>query len=256
MEQVQARKDAISTAMGKVIIQLPIRPSISWAFVRGRGCRPVRRTILPPSVLMTLLFALCSVVVWAQKSPGPPPAVNEIATESETRPQVHVGGQTCATCHPDPHDFGPAAKLSCEACHEPKQWGTLLPFDHTRASSRLEGTHKEMANALPCNQCHGISAKGVPLFSANSSLCSGCHSDQDPHGGQFTRSDNGPKDCSSCHIQKSWASQSFDHDCASFALTSSHRSVSCIKCHKEQKTQNGQTSRLYRGTPCDCLKCH
>jgi hypothetical protein len=237
-------------------MQSPIRSHVLRAFFRENRCRDIRCTVLPRGVFLAALFVLCSGVLWAQKSSEPLLAQNETTAASDTRQQFHVGLPACNTCHSDPHEFGPAPKLSCEACHEPKQWGTLLPFDHTRASSKLEGAHKEMASALPCDQCHKPSEKGVPLFSAESIQCTGCHGDQEPHGGQFKTSGVGTKDCSSCHIPKSWATRTFDHSHSRFSLTAAHRDVSCTKCHKEQKVANGQSVRLFRGTPDDCLKCH
>jgi hypothetical protein len=189
------------------------------------------------------------------------------AADKRTAPsaqrQYHFASRACDTCHTDPHGISPQANLSCETCHTPQEWKALLPFDHSRTRSRLEGPHKAVAQAFPCIMCHNasvqvdrVAAGTAPVFSGTTMQCSKCHVGMNPHGGQFSSPANRQKDCSSCHIPKAWNAGGFDHDSSGFILSSAHSKATCVKCHKEQKDESGGIVRVYRNTPADCLKCH
>jgi hypothetical protein len=189
-------------------------------------------------------------------SPNLRSAVSETGEASNRRLQFHFASQECSRCHRDPHNIDPGLNISCETCHTPQEWRTLLPFDHSQASIRLEGAHKDVAGGAPCKTCHGSMAQGVPVFSGVSFQCSGCHTAEEPHGGQFSTPGDGQRDCSSCHSQQSWAAVTFNHNHTPFALSGAHRGIDCVKCHKTQTETNGKSVRSYRGTPTDCLGCH
>jgi len=119
----------------------------------------------------------------------------------------------------------------CAACHTTNGW---LPatFDHSKTRFQLVGSHQNVT----CSACHANRVyKGTPT------VCGSCHSEDDPHGGQFG------SDCSLCHTSQAWNVIVFDHNNTQFPLTVSHSSQPCTKCH-----QNGR----FRGTPAACSACH
>lgn len=188
---------------------------------------------------------------------SPLPSAEKNTGLPDARRQYHFTSRACNVCHADPHGFDPGTDLPCEACHAPQEWKTLLPFDHTRPPVKLEGAHQNLVPTSVCVKCHAVSGKaGVPVFSGISARCSGCHTEKEPHGGQFGEKGSEQKDCSSCHAPKTWNDVTFDHSKTRFALNGVHRDLSCSKCHKEQKAADGRIVRLYRDTPADCLKCH
>ena len=195
----------------------------------------------------------------SQAEPLMPAVTNETAG---LRMRFHFASRACNGCHADPHGID-LAKLTCETCHTPEQWKAVRPFDHALVPFKLEGAHREAANAQACIKCHdkpaqagGSSSGTAPVFSGISMQCAGCHAERDPHGGQFNDAGNGAKDCSACHAPVAWNAGTFDHGRTRFTLTGAHRGVNCVKCHKEQTGLNGKAVRLYRQTSVECLNCH
>ncbi len=196
-------------------------------------------------------------------SPPAFPFVGADRALPDARRQFHFASRACDTCHKDPHGIDAQANLPCTTCHVTQQWRAPLPFDHSRTRFRLEGSHQDAANPIPCIKCHTASRKAdaevtgnAPIFSRASTQCSRCHAGKDAHGGQFTSAGERQEDCASCHTPTVWNAGSFDHDKARFVLNLAHRKVPCAKCHKEQREVNGKLVRLYRDTPAECLKCH
>ncbi len=171
---------------------------------------------------------------------------------AETR-QFHFDSRACNTCHADPHE----TKLACETCHTPQQWKPAGPYEHPATQFRLEGAHLK----VECIQCHRAAQGGAdakpkpPVFARTPHACASCHAAKDPHGGQFTAV-AGVEDCSNCHVTTRWSGTDFEHDRARFALDVAHRRVACEKCHKNQSAVGTKLSRIYRGTPVECVRCH
>lgn len=180
------------------------------------------------------------------------------------RRQYHFASRECMICHADPHRLEAQADWSCESCHTPQSWKTLLPFDHAQTGFELTGAHLDAAHQpIACVQCHkpsnqatGSNGSMPPSFSKMPSECAACHREKDAHGGQFSSPAERARDCSSCHVPAGWDGAAFQHDSARFALDVAHRNVECVKCHKEQRNVNGKMVRVYRGTPIECLSCH
>jgi hypothetical protein len=71
--------------------------------------------------------------------------------------------------------------------------------------------------------------------------CYSCYKKDDRHEGQ-----EGVK-CESCHNDKSWKVQKFDHNIAKFSLLGKHILVECKSCHTSLKFKDAQK---------DCYSCH
>ncbi|MBM3151156.1 MAG: hypothetical protein FJZ96_02950 [Chloroflexi bacterium] len=137
----------------------------------------------------------------------------------------------CFSCHAqdDAHEgrFG----TDCAVCHTPAGWKPAL-FDHNLAVFKLEGEHVEVA----CEACHINNVfKGTPTD------CYSCHSDDDPHNGQFGTG------CEACHTTADWLPATFDHSISNFPLTGAHVGVTCSQCH---------INNVLTGTPTACVSCH
>lgn len=137
--------------------------------------------------------------------------------------------------------FGQARTGSCKSCHsEHKGRGFGLvqlnraTFVHGFTDFALIGGHTK----VQCAGCHrpGAHYRGTPRD------CASCHAAKDPHKGQLGRS------CQNCHSTTGWKNvQGFDHARTGFALTGSHRSVTCLSCH---------TGQRWKGLLTTCVSCH
>lgn len=192
---------------------------------------------------------------------APDAANSSIAAGAKQR--YHFVSSDCDTCHSDPHGIRPQAGLPCRTCHIPQQPDVPLQFDHSRAGITLEGSHRYLTQITACIKCHAPSGqagevpKGIaPVFSEVNVQCSMCHSEKDPHGGQFASPEARRKDCSSCHVMNDWKILGFDHDKISFNMSGAHRTVTCSTCHTQVIETSGRVVRVYRGTPVECLGCH
>ena len=173
----------------------------------------------------------------------------------------HFGNQSCTGCHVDPHEIGPhesdlqkSAALTCETCHNNRQWREVKVFDHASTKFALEGSHQ----AVTCAGCHrpvaaSRTAKPVVNFAHTLQRCADCH--EDVHGGQFV-SQGAEKDCTACHTVTRWNDGKFDHNQTRFSLEGAHAKVSCAQCHTKELEKEGRTIRVYRPTPDRCVDCH
>ena len=95
-----------------------------------------------------------------------------------------VAGQTCASCHEDPHagQFAvPATRArACERCHDLEVFRPAARFDHGRDTAfPLDGAHRGVA----CSRCHATvtaasgseSGKRVVRYRGVSPACESCH---------------------------------------------------------------------------------
>ncbi|MCC6624944.1 MAG: hypothetical protein IT385_27100 [Deltaproteobacteria bacterium] len=154
-----------------------------------------------------------------------------------------IGAEACAGCHQDPHggqfDAQMAAGASCAACHATAGW-SQGSFDHDRTAFPLRGVHADAA----CASCH----RGDPIqYEGLATACVGCH--QDLHQGQFSiarAAATAPspeadahalrpleaKDCPTCHDDKSFRIDPFDHLARTgFTLSGQHAALACPSCH-------------------------
>ena len=179
--------------------------------------------------------------------------VAKLPADSAPPRQFHFAERNCASCHTDPHQ----TKLACETCHAPDKWSAVKPYEHPTAKFKIEGSHL----TVKCVECHKPvetaaveASRRAPHFSDTPLRCVGCHLAKDPHAGQFQS--GAAADCSRCHVPRHWNGESFNHDQTPFILNQVHRGVTCAQCHKEQRPAAGKMSRVYRGTPAECVKCH
>ncbi|MGA7412361.1 MAG: cytochrome c3 family protein [Bryobacteraceae bacterium] len=187
-------------------------------------------------------------------------ALNANAAQDKGAPphvalQYHFSDQSCSVCHADPH----STKLTCETCHNTRNWKELRTFDHTSTKFALEGAHQRTG----CIDCHKPAAPAPPTdtarvkisadFSHTPKQCFECH--DDIHGGQFMTPGK-EQDCSSCHSVTKWNSATFDHDKTSYPLDGAHSKVGCAQCHMQQKEIDGRVVRMYGDARTRCEGCH
>jgi ribosomal protein S14 len=187
------------------------------------------------------------------------------STGSSRSFQFHFSGQTCTTCHRDPHEGQFSDRMNsaapdgtvpgCAACHSTRSWLDLSRFNHETTRFPLSGMHR----ALACAPCHNRDAEPARSNAAVSwraapRVCSGCHTDV--HGGQFAEApDSG--ECSRCHQPFSWKPADFDRDSHTiYPLVGSHRDVPCTGCHIRKEQSPGKSIFVYRDTPRECAGCH
>ena len=142
---------------------------------------------------------------------------------------------TCESCHAeeDPHE-GSLGTL-CENCHTEVTWQDPIFFDHDLTPFPLLGTHNENE----CEDCHK-----TQVFTDVDNSCASCHSDDDPHRGNFTGR------CDACHNPVAWDLWTFDHNLRTdFELSGAHVSVACNDCHRSALNKMKTISR-------SCGSCH
>lgn len=166
----------------------------------------------------------------------------------------------CQSCHEQDNvhgdEFADASGITgCSDCHNTKAWTTARDFDHNMTKFPLTGQHMNIS----CQSCHtGLKAE-VHIkklrFDDVQTDCKSCHSEDDPHHGQFNDSVIGSK-CSDCHDTKSFKLASFDHSKTKFKLIGAHENVACASCHTLEKAPDGSTFRRYRPLSTKCESCH
>lgn len=152
---------------------------------------------------------------------------------STTLAALRSTSTACVSCHGAKDIHAGRLGSDCASCHTPKGWdGATL--DHTNQTKfALTGKHATAA----CETCH-VNRKWTGLDTA----CASCHAKDDAHKGKFG------SDCAKCHNANGWDdTANFDHSVTGFALTASHRDVSCEKCHADKHFAN---------TPTNCAGCH
>ncbi len=140
----------------------------------------------------------------------------------------------CAVCHKkdDKHDGTLGTK--CADCHTDRDWKASV-FEHDKTRFLLRNAHR--ATTVKCDACH----KDLKSFRNTSMACFGCHKKDDKHEGQVG------SNCESCHNDKSWKTDQFDHNKSRFSLNGRHMLATCKSCHA--------TSR-FRDARRDCIGCH
>lgn len=174
----------------------------------------------------------------------------------------------CADCHESPHgtDFEAAvarrAQLApdaaCVTCHTAEHTDFAEAEDevtaevHALTGFPLTAPHDRAA----CDDCHGPELGEVEARypGRSAEACSVCH--EDPHGGQFARSDFAGRACTACHEREHFDPPAFglrEHAATSFPLERSHAEVECADCHLREADSE---PRIFHGTPSDCGVCH
>jgi hypothetical protein len=140
--------------------------------------------------------------------------------------------QDCISCHANVDTHQGRLGTDCGSCHNPAAW-TPAKFDHNLSIFKLTGKHI----SVDCTSCHvNKTYHGTPTD------CYTCHEKNDPHNGQF-----GKTDCGTCHTTDGWSPSTYDHNLSAFQLTGKHINVACASCH---------VNNVYKGTPSDCNSCH
>ncbi len=142
---------------------------------------------------------------------------------------------TCVSCHEDDEPHQTSLGRQCENCHTEVNWQDPVFFDHDLTDFPLLGHHTEQE----CTDCHETKA-----FGDTGSGCITCHSDDDPHRGNFDDS------CESCHNPVAWENWLFDHDLQThFPLDGAHTDVTCAECHRSPLVRMIGSNR-------SCGSCH
>ncbi len=157
----------------------------------------------------------------------------------------------CLTCHKKVnadlkkdegfHSKNKDAKNSdCRQCHTEhkgrKAKVVILDKEHfNHAETDFETVFKH--KAVKCIACH----KSEKKYREAPKKCISCHKKQDVHKGKLG------KKCAQCHSEKSWRSETFDHDKTDFKLKFAHKKVACQLCHINDE---------YKKTAKRCVSCH
>jgi hypothetical protein len=178
------------------------------------------------------------------------------APGTEDKAYPHPVAADCTSCHVDYHDgifAETAAGLPCESCHTQTDWTpTTYGIErHNRESKfRLTGAHIPVI----CSACHWVDEEGdqhALKFRIADQTCLACHSEDDPHAGQFVA-----RKCSECHDTESFSIPDFDHSQTRWPLDGAHRDVACASCHLSEENDEGSDTVRYRPVPTDCKACH
>jgi hypothetical protein len=141
----------------------------------------------------------------------------------------------CYGCHRGDDRHGSALGKKCESCHNQKQWGNKVRFDHDLTSFPLIGLHA----SAPCEACHLNAA-----YKNTNSACAQCHAANDNHKKRLGSA------CGDCHTPNGWGLWKFDHDKQTkLQLTGKHAALECLACHREPM------SKEVRQNP-SCISCH
>lgn len=140
-------------------------------------------------------------------------------------PQERYSGlpKKCYACHKGDDRHKGRYGEKCQECHSPTGWGSQ-EFDHDKDTKfPLKGRHKKVT----CQQCHKQDEKDRKKAGNKKQKrnCYSCHRLQDEHKGQYG------KKCQSCHSEKEWARQKFNHSKTDFPLKGKHKDTACGDCH-------------------------
>ena len=180
----------------------------------------------------------------------------------------------CLTCHEEIDTRIKAKKgyhskepdKPCNKCHEEHKGREMLTFDislvdHKVLSFPLRGGHNE----AKCEDCHNPKkpfknlpilkidgkVKQQPTFLVAPTECEDCHNR--PHDSQFR-----DKECTTCHIERSWKELKFSHQRDSkYPLVGKHLNIECSACHVPVVAPLSTVK--YRGFPGQgafCRECH
>lgn len=168
-----------------------------------------------------------------------------------------IENTACEDCHLDdnPHDdqfVDASGKTVCSTCHSTDTWQwASSAFDHDQTDFPLTGRHETVA----CVDCHPrqtlASGAIVQQFKDVDTTCESCHSEDDPHQGQFV--DN---TCDRCHNTEALTITEFNHDDTRFPLTGAHLQTACADCHFEETGPEQTPFIRFRPLGRECEDCH
>jgi hypothetical protein len=142
----------------------------------------------------------------------------------------------CFSCHKKDDKHNGNLGQQCEACHGERDWKTTAGrFQHDKTRFRLRNAHAE--GVVKCTACH----KDLTSFRKTSTDCFSCHKKDDKHEGQAGKA------CESCHSDKTWRVEKFDHSLTKFPLTGRHITATCKSCHLTQR---------FKDVELTCYACH
>lgn len=155
--------------------------------------------------------------------------------------------RTCNGCHKkDDQEKGHKGSYGtkCESCHNDKGWKEIT-FNHDKDTKyALKGKHRQ----TKCNSCH-LPEKGA-LYDQNlSTKCIACHRKDDDKKGH--KGELGEK-CETCHNEREWKTNNFDHDKTDFPLHDKHKDAKCDDCHTGGVS--GPKAKIKLETA--CVTCH
>ncbi len=146
----------------------------------------------------------------------------------------------CFECHRKEDDEkGHKGKFGekCDTCHTPKKEWKKSYFDHDLDTKYLlKGKHRE----AKCANCHTEQLYVQKLKTD----CITCHRKDDQEKGHKGQLGNR---CETCHSERDWKVEKFDHNRSRFPLAGSHARAECKKCHK---------TAAFREAPRECIGCH
>lgn len=188
-----------------------------------------------------------------------------------TDPRFMGATSTCVSCHKkdDVHFYkGNFAKKDCNSCHSLNGWKTDVKFNHDKDTQfKLEGHHAEMK----CVDCHQVDKKikektKYAWPNLAKAQCLACHDNF--HKQNLSAKFSGGK-CTTCHTQKSWKIESFDHKITGYTLKGEHAKLDCVECHRgglkrssavniKNPTKSSVAIKKlnFTGLKTSCLSCH
>ena len=140
----------------------------------------------------------------------------------------------CIACHRKDDKHAANLGEKCADCHTELNWKATR-FDHDKARWRLQNAHREAK--VKCESCH----KDLKSYRNTPMECVACHKKDDKHEGQVSAK------CETCHTDKSWKIERFDHNRARFSLNGRHVLATCKSCHATPR---------FRDAKRDCIDCH
>lgn len=216
--------------------------------------------------LCTNAYAQFDFTKWV--NPGPLSSPHSTLEGIKNCTQCHstakgVPDEKCLNCHKEIsqrinqrrgyHSRISGTCVSCHSEHKGVEYDVTglsrMQFDHTETGWPLTGKH----NKIDCPKCHTKLRKNIMTgqlgrrrtYLGNNSSCVVCH--KSPHKNKKQTF----QQCYKCHDTSAWEQRNqsnFNHDKeTSFALTGSHKSVDCLKCH---------TTKIWSPMSMQCVSCH
>jgi len=156
--------------------------------------------------------------------------------ECHASPLFKEAPMECVACHKKDDKHNKTLGEQCAACHGETDWKTTTGrFNHDKTRFVLRNAHA--APKVKCVACH----KDLQSFRNTAMECLACHKKDDKHEGQL-----GAK-CESCHTDRNWRIERFDHRLSVFPLTGRHLTATCKSCHLTPR---------YKDAAKDCYSCH
>ncbi len=162
---------------------------------------------------------------------------------------------SCTSCHTDYHE-GEFIKNNntpdCNTCHSLESGFDTSLFgleQHELTQFPLEGAH----SATPCFACHVSDTDEKWRFKDKGNSCVECH--EDIHENFITSTYYPENNCSTCHVNETWNSVTFNHKNTNWALEGKHLEIACKECHITSTDENSFIQK-FKGLDSNCTNCH